>query len=124
MSETEYTLEELSEKTGITARTIRYYISKNLLPPPTRAGRGAAYDETHLMRLIEIRDYKDQGHSLREIHRLTSTPQSEVQLPEPSTWWSYNISDKIVLNIRADASPWLVKQALDHMKKLASELEE
>ena len=45
------TLEELAERTGLSVRTIRYYITQNLVPHPTSRGRGAEYGEEHLLRL-------------------------------------------------------------------------
>lgn len=45
------TLEELAARTGIPVRTIRYYISQNLVPHPTSRGRAAEYGEEHLLRL-------------------------------------------------------------------------
>ena len=46
-----YTIEELSEATGITARTIRYYTTEGLLASPETRGRYALYSEAHLHRL-------------------------------------------------------------------------
>lgn len=46
-----YTIEELSEATGITARTIRYYTTEGLLATPETRGRYALYSEAHLQRL-------------------------------------------------------------------------
>lgn len=46
-----YTIEELSEATGITARTIRYYTTEGLLATPETRGRYALYADTHLRRL-------------------------------------------------------------------------
>ncbi len=46
-----YTIEELSEATGITARTIRYYTTEGLLASPETRGRYALYSEAHLRRL-------------------------------------------------------------------------
>ena len=46
-----YTIEELSESTGITARTIRYYTTEGLLATPETRGRYALYSEAHLRRL-------------------------------------------------------------------------
>ena len=40
-----YTLTELADLAGVTARTVRYYISQGLLPSAGRSGPGAKYDD-------------------------------------------------------------------------------
>ncbi|HET7036098.1 MAG TPA: MerR family transcriptional regulator [Thermomicrobiaceae bacterium] len=51
----ELTIDELAERSGVPARTIRYYISQGLLPGAGSRGRGAAYSGDHLARLRLIR---------------------------------------------------------------------
>jgi len=63
----EWTLRELAAETGVPGRTIRFYISRGLVDPPLRAGRGAAYGEAHKARLEEIRRLQAQGLMLAEI---------------------------------------------------------
>lgn len=45
------TLDGLAQATGIPERTIRSYISRGLLPPPSGRGRAASYGPEHLERL-------------------------------------------------------------------------
>lgn len=54
MSATAYSLNELSDATGIEARTIRSYIERGLLPGADARGRGASYSAEHLTRLKVI----------------------------------------------------------------------
>ena len=51
----ELTIDELAERSGVPARTIRYYISQGLLSGAGARGRGAAYSGEHLRRLRLIR---------------------------------------------------------------------
>jgi DNA-binding transcriptional MerR regulator len=44
-------LAELSKASGVSPRTIRYYIQEGLLPSPGKRGRGARYDRALLPRL-------------------------------------------------------------------------
>ena len=46
-----YTIQELSEATGVSLRNIRYYTTEELLPRPTERGRNAYYTQDHLNRL-------------------------------------------------------------------------
>jgi len=46
---------ELSDATGVTRRTIRFYVQRGLLPPPLGGGRGSYYTEAHLLRLLAVK---------------------------------------------------------------------
>lgn len=72
-----YTVDDVAERTQTTVRTIRWYQSEGLLPPPTRAGRVAMYDDDHLARLDAIRELQAHGLTLAAIRRLLErTPPS------------------------------------------------
>jgi MerR family transcriptional regulator, copper efflux regulator len=59
---------ELTERAGITQRTVRYYESIGLLPPAEREGHGHHYyTEEALARLRKIDQLKKLGLSLEEI---------------------------------------------------------
>jgi len=110
----EYSLLELSEKSGIPPRTIRYYISKNLLMGPAEVGRNAVYTDNHLARLEEIQALKQKGMSLHAIS--VDSQKTDVHLAEPTAWTQYSLEDDITVSIRSDISPWrmnLIKKALN-----------
>jgi DNA-binding transcriptional MerR regulator len=46
-----YSLKELSDRTGVSPRTVRFYTAQGLLPQPLTRGRYAAYSDAHLNRL-------------------------------------------------------------------------
>ena len=59
---------ELSERAGVTPRTVRYYESLGLLPPGNREGNGQHYyTEETLKYLRKIDQLKSIGLSLEEI---------------------------------------------------------
>jgi DNA-binding transcriptional MerR regulator len=66
-TEPEYTLQELATIAGVTPRTVRYYISVGLLPPPGQVGPGTRYGDDHLQRVRLIRRLQDQHLPLAEI---------------------------------------------------------
>jgi DNA-binding transcriptional MerR regulator len=68
-ADTTYSLEELTARSGVTTRTVRYYITEGLLPPPHNAGPRATYSDTHLNRLRLINRLKEAYLPLREIRR-------------------------------------------------------
>lgn len=70
MTDHEITLEELSERTGVEARTLRSWVSEGLLAPPFKPGRGARYPASNAERALAVRALKDlHGLSLSEIGR-------------------------------------------------------
>lgn len=87
----EWTLKELAEEAGVPERTIRFYISRGLVDPPLRGGRGAAYGEKHKERLELIRSMQAQGMMLAEISHALSMPEGQIvkktvhMLAEPDT---------------------------------------
>lgn len=68
-----YRLADLVRLTGLTPRTIRFYIAEGLLPPPEGAGPAAVYGAGHRDRLRLIGALKDHYLPLREIRRRLAT---------------------------------------------------
>lgn len=76
---TEYTLADLSRLTGVSPRTVRYYIASGLLPAPLGQGLAARYSEDHLDRLRLIRKLQSAHLPLAEIRRrLEALPEGQV----------------------------------------------
>ena len=77
------TIDELSAKTGIPSRTIRFYQSKGALASPKKHGRVAYYDEGHVERLALVGQLQDRGLNLRAIRDLFSRAETaEVSVSE------------------------------------------
>jgi DNA-binding transcriptional MerR regulator len=118
------TLAELSEESGVPARTIRFYIARGLLDRPVKAGRGAVYTAEHLARLEKIKGMQAEGRMLAEIALdLTGGPPSQTTIP-PSPWWQYTIHDDVMIWVRGDVSPWRMKQIRAAIDDIASRLRE
>ncbi|GHJ41836.1 MerR family transcriptional regulator [Streptomyces sp. TS71-3] len=64
------TVDELAARAGVTVRTVRFYSTRGLLPPPVigprRVGR---YGQEHLSRLALIEELQHQGMTLAAIER-------------------------------------------------------
>ncbi len=65
------TIDELSARTRVPSRTIRFYQSKCVLPRPKIQGRVAYYSQEHLERLELIAQLQDRGLNMRAIKDLT-----------------------------------------------------
>jgi DNA-binding transcriptional MerR regulator len=75
-----FSIETLAEQTGISVRTIRFYIAEGLLSGPGARGKGASYTDEHLLRLRLIRQLSEQRVPLTEMrHLLTHLSREEVQ---------------------------------------------
>ena len=61
------TLEELTQRVGMSVRNVRFYTSKGLLPPPIRRGRSGYYCAEHLVRLELVRELQAHGFTLAAI---------------------------------------------------------
>ncbi|MEU1373635.1 MerR family transcriptional regulator [Streptomyces triculaminicus] len=70
VAETHLTVDELAARAGVTVRTVRFYGTRGLLPPPEigprRVGR---YGQGHLSRLALIEELQHQGLTLAAIER-------------------------------------------------------
>src|SRR5438034_9857318 len=53
-------IDDLAHETGVPSRTIRFYNTQGLLPPPIMQGRVAHYNEEHLLVLNIIKELKEQ----------------------------------------------------------------
>lgn len=72
------TVDELAAACGLTVRTVRFYATKGLLPPPQLRGRVGLYDEGHLARLRLIRDLQEAGFTLNAIERFIERMPEEA----------------------------------------------
>ena len=119
---THQSLASLSHKTGLPGRTIRFYIARNLLPGPRKAGRDAAYGPEHLERLRAIGRLQSRGLTLAEISRQLAEGSSPPAAPEPSAWWHYAVAEDVTVTVRADVSPWRLKQIKNQVAQMAASL--
>lgn len=72
-------LRELSERAGVTVRTVRYYVQQGLLPSPVAAGPATRYGHGHLDRLRLIRKWQDEYLPLAVIRqRISDLSDEEV----------------------------------------------
>jgi DNA-binding transcriptional MerR regulator len=86
-----YTISELEERSGVSRRTIHYYISRDLLLPAEGAGPSATYGDGHLLRLRLIAVLKGARLRLEGIREILQGKEpeemavllEELRLPPP-----------------------------------------
>ena len=63
------TLDELTNRVGLSVRNIRFYTTKGLVPPPIRRGRSGYYTPDHVARLELVQELQSHGFTLSAIER-------------------------------------------------------
>jgi DNA-binding transcriptional MerR regulator len=61
------TLDELTQRVGMSVRNVRFYTTKGLVPPPIRRGRSGYYSSDHVARLELVRELQAHGFTLAAI---------------------------------------------------------
>ena len=113
-----FSIEELTEFSGISRRTIRYYVQAGLLKPPQGAARGAYYTRSHLQRLLDIQAWQADGLTLEGIRqRLAAPVQGSVREVRAAieVWTRLTLSEGIELNL----NPEVAGLTTDQVRKLA-----
>ncbi|MBE9375526.1 MerR family transcriptional regulator [Saccharopolyspora sp. HNM0983] len=72
----EYRIDELARAAGTTARNVRVYQDRELLPAPRRSGRTALYSDAHLVRLRLIRNMLERGYAFAQIKEMLDAWQA------------------------------------------------
>lgn len=103
-----YTMADLEAETGLSARTIRFYITQGLLPAASGRGVGATYGPTHLLRLKAIGLLKKDNTPLEQIRqRLHDMRDAELAAmlevetaPPEDRWRRVHLHPDLELHVR------------------------
>src|SRR3954447_18705863 len=68
--DTEFTIDEVAQRTGMTTRNIRAHQSRGLLPPPQVRARTGFYGPEHVNRIRLIQEMQADGFNLKAIQRV------------------------------------------------------
>lgn len=60
-------IDELAAVTGVSRRTVHYYIQRRLIDPPLGRGRGRHYDRRHALQILKVRDLQRRGVALSDM---------------------------------------------------------
>ncbi|HYH33728.1 MAG TPA: MerR family transcriptional regulator [Nocardioides sp.] len=63
------TLQQLTTRVGLSVRTVRFYTTRGLVPPPMRRGRSGYYTPDHVARLELVQELRSHGFTLSAIER-------------------------------------------------------
>ena len=106
-------IDQLATLTGLTARTVRYYIQQGLVSRPEGAKRGAFYERRHVEQLLLIRRWTQSGLSLDRVRELTEgapddAPPTSARAGSVEVWSRVTLADGVEIHVepgRAGLSP-------------------
>jgi len=102
------TIDELAARAGTTVRTVRFYGTKGLLPPPVIGARRVGhYGQEHLSRLTLIEELQHQGMTLAAIERYVA------QLPADLSAHDLAIHRAVVASWAPDGTETLDRRELE-----------
>lgn len=112
-----YAIDELATLSGVTPRTVRYYIAEGLLDRPEGEKRGAHYLQRHLEQLLLVRRWTDAGLSLERVRELIAgapedPPRRAVPPGSVEVWSRITLADGLELHVepgRAGMTPEQVR---------------
>jgi len=126
-----YSIEDLTNITGINKRNIRYYISKGIIDNPFGQGKGAYYTENHLKQINETIKWKRVGLPLERIQSIVKGLVSEDKkhtpdlpscfVPDNELWNRLIIENGIELHISTTRSSFSFDDCR-HIQKRVSKL--
>ena len=131
------TIDELSNATGLSVRTTRYYASLGLIPTPIKRGRAAYYGPDHRARLDLVTALQEHGFTLQAIERYLRRLADDVTVEDLAmqkamitSWTSAKPDDVqarigrelIALGLPRDALAAAYEATSRHMGQLADEL--
>ena len=110
-------IDQLAALTGLTTRTVRYYLQQGLVSRPEGAKRGAYYLQRHIEELLLLRRWADAGLSLDRIRTLRAgaadePPPRAVRAGSVEVWSRVTLADGLEVQIepgRAGLTPEQVR---------------
>lgn len=113
------TIEDLQEHSGLSIRTLHYYMSKGLLPGPETRGKNASYTQEHLDRLDLILILKEMHLPLDEIKDILDqlTPSEIIHYRDSQEDLLEKIKSK-KLTTNESRKKIISGNALDYIKSL------
>ena len=124
-----YSMSDLETATGVSSRTIRYYVTQELLKPAQGRGPAAAYSKDHLLRLKLIDELKATENlpldKIRERLKPLSTADLEAHFAIENRaiegrWRRVLFGPDLELHVRELASPdYAFEQAVDQIIQFA-----
>ena len=98
-----FTIGEVAETTGVSRRTVHFYVQQGLIDPPVGRGRGSYYTSKHLAQLERVLKLQQEGLPLRQIQALPEGQQKQAAeaLPDRQLFLRLSVAPGIDLELAA-----------------------
>ncbi len=124
MMDKKYTIEQLSEKTGFSKRTIRYYIQEGLLAAPAGRGRGGFYFDSHLHKLYQIKSLQEKGMKLASIVDYFKEKKEVASIYRRDIWVKYEILPGLEISVEKNLEEQEKKKVFEIIRVAKSIMQE
>lgn len=95
------TIDQLAERVDMSVRTLRFYASRSLMPPPRRHGRVGYYGPDHIARLELVRELQAHGFTLSAIEGYLARIPADATSEDVALFrtilapWSSDLPDQV-----------------------------
>ncbi|MBA3724975.1 MAG: MerR family transcriptional regulator [Armatimonadetes bacterium] len=113
-----------------TRRTLRYYVSEGLIPPPEGPPKYSRYIFEHLRLIVNAKRMQDQGMRLDEV-RVRQSPSAERVFSEPSAPHfsskpafagepvrQYRLTRRTILTVSGDDQEAELRRSVEEIERL------
>lgn len=129
MEDKKYTFEELCALSGLSSRTLRYYMQIGLVDKPVGQTRAAHYLSLHLEKILRIKQLSEAGISLERIREVLDgetnplPPRSKKpgQIEVRSHLW---VTDGIELQVSPETAEMTPEELRSFFKKVLEAYQE
>lgn len=119
-----YTIDELSESTGLSRRTIRYYVQLGLINSPSGRGRGGFYNDSQVERLKQVKSLQAMGMNLSSIIEYLKAGNIEEAGSRREVWIKHEVMPGLEISVRRDLEEKESKKISEIMRVIKSILKE
>jgi DNA-binding transcriptional MerR regulator len=118
-AEPRFSMSELVEATGLSDRTIRFYIEQGIVMGARGRGRASYYTPDHLERLARVADLRNRGLSLAEIREAVAPAVPATHAPS-EVWERLRLHPALEIGVRNDA-PEEIRLLVRRFEQLAEQ---
>ena len=93
---------DLADRTGVSRRTVRFYVQRGIIDPPLGRGRGSYYTDHHVQQIHRVRSLQREGLSLERIDQIEEAPTGTPGTGhEQSLWLRIPLAPGVNLEVEA-----------------------